>query len=163
MLGGSPAAPPSSPWAWGTNEQLVDATVLLQRSAISQDKEFTVRLKKTATGAVVAGVLALGALGGAGLAQAKPHGPDPCVPGISCWPPGHNGWGAPGQVMQGNPVVPGLTGVPPGHWDKPWEFGLPATWRPFDRDDIPWQPVVWNPDLATWGIWWLDQFIPFSQ
>jgi hypothetical protein len=21
-------------------------------------------------------------------------------------------------------------------------------------------PVVWNNDLATWGIWWLGQFVP---
>jgi hypothetical protein len=122
-------------------------------------------LKTIAAGAAII-ALGFGALGGAGLAQAKPHGPDPCGPGINCWlpgdPPGHNPFGPPGQVMQGNPVVPGLTGVPPGHWGEPWLYGLPATWRPWDRDDISLQPVVWNPDLVAWGIWWADQFIPYA-
>ncbi|HZQ33336.1 MAG TPA: hypothetical protein VFB19_16580 [Mycobacterium sp.] len=123
------------------------------------------KLKTTAAGAAIVGALGFGVFGGAGMAQAKPHGPDPCGPG-NCWvpgdPPGQNPIGPPGQVMNGNPVVPGLTGVPPGHWNNPWEYGLPATWRPVDRDDIPFLPVVWNPDLAAWGIWWLDQFIPYS-
>jgi hypothetical protein len=122
-------------------------------------------LRTIAAGAAIVGALSFGALSGAGLAQAKPHGPDPCGPGNGCWhpgdPPGHNPFGPPGQVMQGNPPVVGLTGVPPGHWGNPWEFGLPATWRPFDRDDIPLQPVMWNPDVLAWGIWWLGQFIPF--
>ena len=122
-------------------------------------------LKTIAAGAAII-ALGFGTLGGAGLAQAKPHGPDPCGPGINCWlpgdPPGHNPFGPPGQVMQGNPVVPGLTGVPPGHWGEPWLYGLPATWRPWDRDDISLQPVVWNPDLVAWGIWWADQFIPYA-
>ena len=128
------------------------------------------RLKKLAAGAAIAGALGSGALGGAGLAQAKPHGPDPCGPGFNCWlpgdPPGHNPLGPPGQVKQ-DPFIDGvanpLYGVPPGHWGDPWLYGLPATWHPWDRDDIPFQPVVWNPDLVTWGIWWADQFIPFTS
>ena len=115
--------------------------------------------KKFAVGAAMAGALGFAALSGAGLAQAKPHGGgEPCVPGVDCWPPGHNGLGPPGQVMHGNPDVLGLTGVPPGHWQNPAEFGLPTTWAP---DWVPWaQQVVWNNDLAQWGIWWLNQFIP---
>jgi hypothetical protein len=118
------------------------------------------QLKKTVVattaGAVMAAALVSGAVGAAGLAYAKPHDPCPLVGG-NCWvpgdPPGHNPFGPPGQVMNGG--VPGpdrLVGVPPGHWGE--------MWRPFDRDDIPLQPVVWNPDLVAWGIWWADQFIP---
>lgn len=139
-----------------------------------RDKEFTMstmRLKKLAAGSAII-ALGFGALGGAGFAQAKPHDPGPCIPGIDCWvpgdPPGHNPFGPPGQVMQGNVpgadlAAPELVGVPPGHWGEPWLYGLPATWRPWDRGDIPFQPVVWNPDLVTWGIWWADQFIPFTS
>src|ERR1700757_5498576 len=61
------------------------------------------------------------------------------------WPP------TSGQVMQGNPIVPGLTGVPPGHWAE--------TWSPWAG--VPELPVVWNDGLLEWGVWWLDQFIPF--
>src|SRR5882724_9311279 len=85
-----------------------------------ETRRFTVNLNKVAACAAMSVALGFGAFGGAGLAQAKPHDPFPCVgPGGNCWapgdPPGHNPWGPPGQVMQGNPVVPGLTGVPPGH------------------------------------------------
>lgn len=130
-------------------------------------------LKKIAASATVAGALGLGALGfGSGVAQAKPHDPlppFPPIPGDVAWvpgvdPPGHNPFGPPGQVMQGNPVVPGLTGVPPGHWGDPTYFGLPATWLPLNWLElgIPGPlDVVWNPDLAAWGIWWAEQFIPF--
>jgi len=116
-------------------------------------------LKKIAAGAAIGAVLGFGALGGAGFAAAKPHGPDPCVPWIDCWvpgdPPGHNPFGPPGQVMQGNAGAPGLTGVPPGHWGETW---LPPNWTDLG---IPGPlPVVWNPDLLAWGVWWADQFIP---
>ena len=115
-------------------------------------------LNKVAACAAMSVALGFGAVGGAGLAQAKPHDPFPCVgPGGNCWapgdPPGHNPWGPPGQVMQGNPVVPGLTGVPPGHWGEVW-----APW-----DGAPELPVVWNDGLVAWGVWWLDQFIPLPQ
>jgi hypothetical protein len=125
-------------------------------------------LKKIEAGAALAGVLSATALGfGAGLAQAKPHRgppipPIPVIPGNVDWvpgldPPGHNPFGPPGQVMQGNPVVPGLTGVPPGHWGETW---LPPNWLDLG---IPGPlPVVWNPDLVGWGVWWADQFIPLS-
>ena len=66
--------------------------------------------------------------------------------------------------MKGNPVVPGLTGVPPGHWGDPAWAGLPPTWLPYNWKDlgIPGPlDVVWNPDIADWGVWWADQFIPF--
>jgi hypothetical protein len=99
----------------------------------------------------MAGALGLGTLGGAGLAQAKPHGCD--VMGVNCWPPGHNTFGPPGQVMQGNPDVVGLTGVPPGHWGEVW-----SPWA-----GVPEQPVVWNDDLMAWGVWWLNQFIPLPS
>jgi hypothetical protein len=104
----------------------------------------------------MAGAFALGAFGGAGIAQAKPHGPDPCVPGwCAGGPPGHNPFGPPGQVMNGNPVVPGLTGVPPGHWGEQW---LPPNWVDLG---IPGPlPIVWNPDAVAWGVWWANQFIP---
>jgi hypothetical protein len=116
-------------------------------------------LKKIAAGAAIGAALGFGAFGGAGFAHAKPHGPDPCVPGIDCWvpggPPGHNPFAPPGQVMQGNPPVAGLTGVPPGHWGETW---LPPNWGDLG---IPGPlPVVWNPDLLAWGVWWADQFIP---
>jgi hypothetical protein len=116
-------------------------------------------LKKIAAGAAIGAALGFGAFGGAGFAHAKPHGPDPCIPGIDCWvpgdPPGHNPFGPPGQVMQGNPPVMGLTGVPPGHWGETW---LPPNWIDLG---IPGPlPVVWNPDLLAWGVWWADQFIP---
>lgn len=123
------------------------------------------QLKTTAVGAtagtVIGAALIFGAIGGAGVAQAKPQ--DQCnLPGGICWvpgdPPGHNPFGPPGQVMHGNgvpvegvPVPDDLVGVPPGHWGE--------MWRPGDLN-IPLQPVVWNPDLVAWGIWWADQFIP---
>src|SRR5262245_53516789 len=70
----------------------------------AQQMEFTVRFERTAV-AAMAGALALGAFGGVGIAQAKPHGPDPCAPGwCDGGPPGHNRFGPPGQVMNGNPV-----------------------------------------------------------
>jgi hypothetical protein len=113
------------------------------------------RLTKIAAGAAVAGALGLGAIGGAGFAQAKPHDPGPCdVLGADCWvpgdPPGHNPFGPPGQVMKGDPYVPGLTGVPPGHWGEVW-----APWP-----GAPDLPVVWNNDILAWGVWLADQFIP---
>jgi hypothetical protein len=139
----------------GTHEQLTDGAALPPSSAESLDKEFSVRINRTAAAAAMAAALALGALGGAGIAQAKPHGPDPCGPLLNCWPPGHNDVGPPGQIMNGNPVVPGLTGVPPGHWGETW---LPDNWVDLG---IPGPlPVVWNPDLLAWGVWWANQFIP---
>jgi len=113
-------------------------------------------LNKVAACAAMSVALGFGAFAGAGLAQAKPH--DPCVwPGGNCWapgdPPGHNPWGPPGQVMQGNPPVLGLTGVAPGHWGERW-----SPW-----DGVPELPVVWNDGLVAWGVWWADQFIPFPQ
>jgi hypothetical protein len=125
------------------------------------------RLKKIVAGAALAGALSANAFGlGAASAQAKPHPgppipPIPVIPGNVGWlpgdPPGHNPFGPPGQVMQGNPVVPGLTGVPPGHWGETW---LPWNWVDLG---IPGPlPVVWNPDLLDWGVWWADQFIPLS-
>jgi hypothetical protein len=120
------------------------------------------RMKKFAAGAAMAGAVGAVALGfGTGAAQAKPGPHVPGVPGVpdivdgcvptTVWPPGHNGCGPPGQIMNGNPVVPGLTGVPPGHWLPPdaAELGIPGP-----------LPVVWNPDVVGWGVWWLDQFIP---
>jgi hypothetical protein len=117
------------------------------------NEELMMRLKKTAAVGAIAAALLGGAVAGPSLAQAKPH--DPCIaPGNNCWlpgdPPGHNPWGPPGQVMQGNPDVLGLTGVPPGHWGETW-----APWI-----GAPELPVVWNNDLLAWGVWWLDQFIP---
>lgn len=117
----------------------------------------------------MAGALGFSALGAGGVAQAKPHDPGPCVPGIDCWvpgvdPPGHNPVGPPGQVMKGNPVVPGLTGVPPGHWGDPAWAGLPSTWLPYNWMElgVPGPlDVVWNPDIGSWGVWWAEQFIPF--
>jgi hypothetical protein len=130
------------------------------------------RIKKVAAGAAVVGALGFGALGiASGAAQAKPHYPGPppipVVPDV--WlrgdPPGHNPYGPPGQVMNGNPVVPGLTGVPPGHWGDPVSVGLPPVWLPGNWVDlgipVP-QPVVLNADLGVWGIWWNDAFIPFG-
>jgi hypothetical protein len=123
-------------------------------------------VKKIAAGATIAAALGFGALGGAGFVQAKPHVPGPCDVMVgNCWlpgdPPGHNPVGPPGQIMHGNPVVPGLTGVPPGHWGNPWDYGLPATWLP-DIEGIPGPlDVVWNPDVFAWGVWWMNQFIPY--
>lgn len=133
-------------------------------------------LKKFAAGATIAGALGAAALGfGAGSAQAKPHPgppmpPIPVIPVIPVapadWvpgdPPGHNPFGPPGQVMQGNPVVPGLTGVPPGHWGEPWLYGLPATWLPPIPGVTEPLPVLWDPDVGAWGVWWNDVFTPFT-
>jgi hypothetical protein len=117
-------------------------------------------LMKIAVGVAMAGALGFGALGGAGFAQAKPH--DGCdVMGLNCWvpgdPPGQNPFGPPGQVKKdplayGVPPVwaPSMDGVPPGHWGE--------TWSPWVG--VPELPVVWNNDLAAWGVWWADQFIP---
>jgi hypothetical protein len=111
-------------------------------------------LKKFAAGLAMAGAAGAVALGfGAGTAQAKPHDPF-WVPGD---PPGHNPFGPPGQVMQGNTAlpIPGVTGVPPGHWGETWlppnawQLGIPGP-----------LPVDWNPSLLQWGVWWADQFIP---
>ena len=126
------------------------------------------QIKKPAAGTVTAAAMGLALFGATtGVAQAKPHNPLPPVPGIDdVWhgPPGHNPYGPPGQVMQGNPVVPGLTGVPPGHWGDPVAFGLPAVWRPWNWVDLgileP-QPLVWNPGSNAWGIWWNGNFIGF--
>ena len=129
-------------------------------------------IKKITAGTAMVGALGFGALGFAsGVAQAKPHypvpPPIPVVPEV--WlpgdPPGHNPYGPPGQVKNGNPVVPGLTGVPPGHWGDPAYVGLPAVWRPGNWLDlnisVP-QPVVFNADLGVWGIWWNAGFIPYA-
>jgi hypothetical protein len=147
---------------------------------------FTMNLKRIAITATITGALGAAALGfGTGLAQAKPHPgppipPIPVVPGdvvSGAWlpgdPPGHNPWGPPGQVKKWE-VLPGpvpgtvvdnpFEGVPPGHWGEPWRYGLPAWWLP---ENIPGVidplPVVWNPELAAWGVWldWLNQFIPY--
>ena len=39
--------------------------------------------KKIAAGAAMAGALGFSALGVSGIAQAKPHDPDPCLPGVN--------------------------------------------------------------------------------
>ena len=117
-------------------------------------------LKKLAAGAAMAGALGFSALGiGNGIAQAKPHPgpPIPPIPGIPLVCPGGPGVNCNGP---GTPLPPGWGGVtpPPGHWGDPAYYGLPTTWAP---DWVPRaQNVVWNNDLAQWGIWWLDQFIP---
>lgn len=127
-------------------------------------------MKKMAAGAAMAGALGFSALGFSGVAQAKPHSPDPCIPVVNCWvpgdPPGHNPYGPPGQVKKGNPAVAGLTGVPPGHWGDPTYVGLPRTWLPYNWMNlgIPYPlNVVWNPDLEDWGVWWANQFFPYED
>ncbi len=123
-------------------------------------------VKKIVAGAVAAAALGFAAFGATGVAQAKPHNPGP---GDDIWvpgdPPGHNPFGPPGQVMQGNPVVPGLTGVPPGHWNDPVWAGLPPVWRPVNWLDLgirdP-QPLVWNPGANSWGIWWNGHFLGYA-
>ncbi|MBX7451000.1 hypothetical protein GR927_23715 [Mycolicibacterium sp. 3033] len=123
------------------------------------------RFTKFAAGAVTAAALGSAIVGvGAGIAQAKPgHGNDDIwLPGD---PPGHNPFGPPGQVKNGNPPVVGLTGVPPGHWGDPVRFGLPPVWRPVNWLDLgirdP-QPLVWNPGSNSWGIWWNGLFIGYA-
>ena len=142
---------------------------------------FTLNFKKIAITATMTGALGAATLGfGTGLAQAKPH-PGPPIPPVpvipGAWvpgdPPGHNPWGPPGQVKKWEALpgpVPGTVidnpfeGIPPGHWGEPWRYGLPGWWLP---ENIPGLidplPVVWNPDLAAWGVWLagLNQFIPY--
>jgi hypothetical protein len=60
------------------------------------------KLNKIAATAMMAGVLGLTALAGAGTAQADPWWPWPDPPGPGILPP-------PGHIGQ-------VTGVPPGHW-----------------------------------------------
>ena len=67
-------------------------------------------LNKVAACAAMSVALGFGAVGGAGLAQAKPHDPFPCAGlGGNCWapgdPPGHNPWGPPGRWRR-KPRVP---------------------------------------------------------
>ena len=133
-------------------------------------------LKKITAGAAMVGALGLGSLGASSLAQAKPHDPvPPPIPpipgpghGSGVWepgdPPGHNPFGPPGQVKK-DPVINGVPnpfyGVPPGHWDDPALFGVPVVWLPPGVPDVPGPlPVVWNPDVLAWGVWWVDRFIP---
>lgn len=63
-------------------------------------------LKKVVAMVTMAGALGLGALAGAGGAQAD----DWCVPWVPCFgPPGPGILPPPGHIGQ-------ITGVPPGHW-----------------------------------------------
>ena len=124
------------------------------------------QVKKIAAGTAAAAALGCALFGvGSAVAQAKPHNPLPPIPSIPGGPPGHNHFGPPGQVMKGNPIVPGLTGVPPGHWRDPGFVGLPPVWRPVNWLDLgiyeP-QPVVWDPGVNSWGIWWNGGFIAFA-
>ena len=79
---------------------------------------------------------------------------------------GSSSWGdsSPGILanFDANAAHPGSNG--PGHWNDPAWAGLPTTWLPPNWIElgIPGPlDVVWNPDLAVWGVWWADQFIPF--
>jgi hypothetical protein len=131
-----------------------------RKAAQTVDKEFTVNVKKIAATAGITGALGLGALGvGAGLAQADNGNlwPQPPGPGSHDWD--NRGWD--GRDWHGDQSAG-------WRWDR-------DGWRPdFDRGGVPdwapsapeapdWAPgapVVWNPDLAHWGVWWLNQFIP---
>ncbi|MFC9552589.1 hypothetical protein ACFTWF_17250 [Rhodococcus sp. NPDC056960] len=96
-------------------------------------------LKKTATGAVIAGALGFSVLGlGTGTANADPWPPP--IPGISVPdvvpPPGQLGQlpfvPPPGQLGQ-LPFVP-----PPGHWDKPWKWIAGESWGRYPPPAAAW-------------------------
>jgi hypothetical protein len=137
-------------------------------------------IKKIAAGAATAGLLSLGGLGaGLGLANADPPTPTP-NPGNSdnsggpvrpapVTGPGDNA----GQP--GTPLPPGLNYLPaPGHGgpmpQDRIEFPTIPSWittpvtppmaappQPELPDWATGLPVVWNPDLGTWGVWLGDQ------
>jgi len=118
------------------------------------DKEFTMKLKRIAASAAMAGAITTGALGfGAGLAQADPHGPNPPGPN----PPGPICLGGPGVNCNGpgTPLPPGQRGFPPpGHYNDPISYGLPPTFIPVGFN-TPF-PVVFNPDVGAWGVFTPD-------
>ncbi len=103
-------------------------------------------------GAVAASVLVIGA----GAAQADPPGP----PGPPVIPGGPSG---PGANVGGpdNPLPPGQGyQPPPGHLAQ--IDGVVPVWAPPAPPPppwAPWLPVVWNPDLPAWGVWWNGGFI----
>jgi hypothetical protein len=79
--------------------------------------------------------------------------------------PGHNPFGAPGQVSQDPTLDNGAPnpffGVPPGQWGDPAQTGLPATWTPPNGTEA--LPLVWNPAQGTFGVWVNDnEFVPFT-
>ena len=86
--------------------------------------------------ATVVGAIAVTA--GAGLAHADPPGPPPPPP----LPPGQGYQPLPGRTAVVDDVVP--------VWAPP--APRPPLWAP-------WLPVVWNPDLPAWGVWWNGSFI----
>ncbi|MBV9513233.1 MAG: hypothetical protein JO280_04180 [Mycobacteriaceae bacterium] len=111
-------------------------------------------VKKLTAAAGITGALGLGALGlGTGLAHADNDNPWPQPPG----PGWHdNDW----------------------RGDRDWHGDRDAGWRgdrdwrdrgnvpdwappmPAAPDWAPGAPVVWNPDIGGWGVWWLNQFFP---
>ena len=129
----------------------------------SEDREFTMNVKKITAGTAIAGLLGFGAVGlGSGLAQADP--PHVPVPGPPVPGPGVNA-GTPG-----NPLPPGQGFLPPPGHDRDdfvpadrddftvpdWEDVAAPVWAPPAPPPPVWAPaaiVVWNPVVGAWGIW----------
>jgi hypothetical protein len=138
-----------------------------------------VDMKKLAAGTATASLLGLGGLGLAfGQAQADPHAtpvpPTPANPGTTTTtvpaPPTVTGPGV-NSGAPGNPLPPGLGYLPPpGHggpmpqdrvafpstpsWViSPVEPPAGAPAQPAVPSWATGLPVVWSPDLNTWGVW----------
>lgn len=60
------------------------------------------------------------------------------------------------------PAPPGRDFVPPpGHEGPMPEDAVVPMWAPPAPPPpfwAPWLPVVWNPDLNAWGVWWNGTF-----
>ncbi|MDH6242746.1 hypothetical protein [Mycobacterium sp. OTB74] len=128
--------------------------------------------KKTAARAVATSLLGMAGLGlGAGLAHADPFSPmPPPIPSPGVPTPGVPDLGA-NAGMPGNPLPAGHGYLPPpGHGGPMPQDRVPYTavpaWvtvpavPPMGTPPAPpapdWAvglPVVWNPDLSTWGVW----------
>ena len=135
-------------------------------------------MKKLVAGAATAGLLGLGGLGvGVGVAQADPHtpppSPSPSGPGNGSpaqWPTTITGPGV-NAGEAGNPLPPGQGFLPPPGHGGPMpqdRISFPSTpsWvttpvlpplgappQPAVPDWATGQPVFWDPDLSSWGVW----------
>jgi hypothetical protein len=95
------------------------------------------------------GAMSIAAAGfGAGLAPADPPFPTPPP-----WPiPAPDDGPGANVAAPGNPAPPGRDFLPPpGHGEPMPQDAVVPMWAP-------WQPVVRNTALNTWGLWWNGSF-----